>query len=62
MITNICQLAGLQDVGVKVHGSRNPTNTVKALLHALQNSAGSDLLGEVGIRAFASSQEGARLA
>ncbi|KAK9820753.1 hypothetical protein WJX74_011094 [Apatococcus lobatus] len=56
MVTNICHLAGLQDVGVKVHGSRNPSNTVKALLHALQNSAGEDFLGEQGIRAMAASQ------
>ena len=55
MVTNICHLAGLQDVGVKVHGSRNPSNTVKALLHALQNSAGEDFLGEQGIRAMAAS-------
>lgn len=34
LVTHICKLAGIHDVGVKVHGSRNPRNTVKCLFKA----------------------------
>lgn len=34
LVTHICKLAGIHDIGVKVHGSRNPRNTVKCLFKA----------------------------
>lgn len=34
LISEICKLAGIHDIGVKVHGSRNPRNTVKCLFEA----------------------------
>lgn len=35
MVRDILKMAGLHDVGVKVHGSRNPRNTVKCLFEAI---------------------------
>lgn len=34
LVSDICKMAGVHDVGVKVHGSRNPRNTVKCLFDA----------------------------
>ena len=34
MITGICKLAGIHDLGVKIHGSRNRRNAVKCLFEA----------------------------
>lgn len=34
MLASICQLAGIYDIGIKVHGSRNPQNTIKCLFAA----------------------------
>lgn len=34
LVADICKLAGIYDIGVKVHGSRNPKNTVKCLFVA----------------------------
>jgi len=34
LVTDICKMAGIHDIGVKVHGSRNPRNTVKCLFEA----------------------------
>jgi ribosomal protein S5 len=30
MITEVCKMAGIHDIGVKVHGARNPRNTGEA--------------------------------
>lgn len=34
LMYDICRLAGIRDIGIKVHGSRNPRNSVKALFNA----------------------------
>jgi len=34
LVSDICKLAGIHDIGVKIHGSRNPRNTVKCLFEA----------------------------
>ena len=34
MLASICGLAGIYDIGIKVHGSRNPQNTIKCLFAA----------------------------
>jgi small subunit ribosomal protein S5 len=34
LVADICRMAGIHDVGAKVHGSRNPRNTVKCLFEA----------------------------
>lgn len=37
LLSDICQLAGIYDVGIKIHGSRNLRNTVKALIRGLES-------------------------
>lgn len=37
LVADICKLAGIFDIGVKVHGSRNPRNTVKCLFVAFDD-------------------------
>lgn len=44
MLAGVCQLAGIYDVGVKVHGSRNPQNTIKCLFAALDQLRSEDEL------------------
>lgn len=39
LVTDICKLAGIHDIGVKIHGSRNPRNTVKCLFEAFDGMA-----------------------
>lgn len=34
LVSDICKLAGIHDIGVKIHGSRNPRNLVKCLFEA----------------------------
>lgn len=34
MIAGICKMAGIHDIGVKIHGSRNRRNAVKCLFEA----------------------------
>ena len=36
LAAGVCRLAGLADVGVKLHGARTPRNAVKALIRALE--------------------------
>ena len=36
LASGVCRLAGLADVGVKLHGARTPRNAVKALIKALE--------------------------
>ena len=44
MLAGVCQLAGIFDVGVKVHGSRNPQNTIKCLFAAFDRLRSEDQL------------------
>lgn len=37
LISDICRLAGIADIGVKVHGTRNVRNTVKALIQGFES-------------------------
>ncbi|KAK9800317.1 hypothetical protein WJX73_000972 [Symbiochloris irregularis] len=37
MLSAICDLAGIRDIGVKVHGTRNAINIVKAFIIALES-------------------------
>jgi small subunit ribosomal protein S5 len=39
LAAGVCRLAGLADVGVKLHGARTPRNAVKALIKALEGGA-----------------------
>lgn len=48
MLAGICRLAGIHDVGIKVHGSRNPQNTVKCLFAAFDTLRAQDEI--VGFR------------
>ena len=48
MLAGICRLAGIHDVGIKVHGSRNPQNTVKCLFAAFDKLRSQDEI--VGFR------------
>ena len=34
VLASICKLCGIYDIGIKVHGSRNPLNTIKCLFAA----------------------------
>ena len=34
LVRDICKMAGIYDIGVKIHGSRNPRNAVKCLFEA----------------------------
>lgn len=36
LAAGVCRLAGLADVGVKLHGARTPRNAVKAIIKALE--------------------------
>lgn len=42
MLASICQLAGIYDIGIKVHGSRNPQNTIKCLFAAFDSLQSED--------------------
>ena len=42
MLASICQLAGIYDIGIKVHGSRNPQNTIKCLFAAFDKLKDQD--------------------
>ncbi len=42
MLAGVCQLAGIYDIGVKVHGSRNPQNTIKCLFAAFDKLRSED--------------------
>ena len=44
MLADVCQLAGIYDIGVKVHGSRNPQNTIKCLFAAFDKLRSEDEL------------------
>ena len=44
MLAGVCQLAGIYDIGVKVHGSRNPQNTIKCLFAAFDKLRSEDEL------------------
>jgi ribosomal protein S5 len=46
MLASICQLAGIYDIGIKVHGSRNAQNTIKCLFAAFdQLKSEEDIVG-----------------
>lgn len=36
LMTDICHLAGIKDIGIKIHGSRNLRNQVKAVIRGLE--------------------------
>ena len=44
MLAGVCHLAGIYDIGVKVHGSRNPQNTIKCLFAAFDKLRSEDEL------------------
>ncbi|KAL6781316.1 MRPS5 [Auxenochlorella protothecoides x Auxenochlorella symbiontica] len=49
MIGGICKMAGIHDIGVKVHGSRNRRNAVKCLFEAFDKIRSHDeITGQAG--------------
>jgi small subunit ribosomal protein S5 len=50
LVSDICKLAGIHDIGVKIHGSRNPRSTVKCLFEAFDGMKTHEEImgGEVG--------------
>ena len=48
LVADICKLAGIHDIGVKIHGSRNPRNTVKCVFEAFDGMKTQEEILEAG--------------
>lgn len=46
LMREICKMAGIHDIGIKVHGSRNVRNAVKCLFQALDKMRTEDQIAE----------------